>query len=144
MGIKWRRFWVQPTQFKWFLFEPQKYFFVLQSRVFFFFQMAIFTTLFDVAQRYENRRWKWQRCFDIVYCCSNQCWNRQCWFDVIQRLKLLRWFLVMRYHIKLKTTLKQRWKICRSEILTYTSSIFDSLGILYPIILELNWILQNL
>lgn len=61
-GIKWRRFWVERIQFKWFLFEIQKYYFVFYSRFFvllcFFFSNGhiqnIVSTLPNVKMDFEN------------------------------------------------------------------------------------------
>ena len=55
----------------------------------FFFEWSYSQRCFDVDQRCENRRWKWQRCFDVVR--SNQRWNRQHWLDVVERCKFQRW-----------------------------------------------------
>ena len=35
-GIKWKRYWAQHIQFKWFLFEAQKHYFVFDSRFIFY------------------------------------------------------------------------------------------------------------
>ena len=47
-------------------FEAQKYYFVFESRLKFFSKWLYSQRCFDFAQRFENRRWKWQRCFDVV------------------------------------------------------------------------------
>ena len=58
-------------------FEAQKYYFVLESRLNFFFKWSYLQRCFDVAQRFENRRWKWQRYFNVVLCCKFQSWHTQ-------------------------------------------------------------------
>ena len=95
----------------------------------------------DVAQRFGNRRWKWQQCFDVVWHCSNHHWNRQRWFDDVQRCNVQRrhtprcfnvdfWhFLELQRHGNLRTTLKQRWNVCWAYIFcliirTYLNKIF--------------------
>ena len=72
-------------------FEVQKYYFVFESMLKYFFQMVIFGRLFRSCQRCENRRWKWQRCFDVVQRCSVQRWETQCCFNVVLRCKFPRW-----------------------------------------------------
>ena len=42
-------------------FEVQKYYFVFESRLISFFKWSYSQRWFDVVQRCENRRWKWQR-----------------------------------------------------------------------------------
>ena len=71
-------------------FEVQKYYFVFESRLIFFFQMVIFTTLFRrcptlwkstlkltaLFWRCSVQRWKTQRCFNVVLRCKFQrCFN---------------------------------------------------------------------
>ena len=75
--------------------------FLTWCSIFIFFKWSYSQRCFDVAQRCENLRWKWQRCFD-VWCCSNQRWNRQRWFDVVQRCKFQRWRTQRCFNVDLK------------------------------------------
>ena len=43
------------------------------------------------SQRCENRRWKWQRCFDVVLRCLIQRWKTPRCFNVVLRCKIQRW-----------------------------------------------------
>ena len=65
-------------------FEAQKYYFVFELRLNFFFKWSY-------SQRCENRRWKWQRCFDVVLRCLIQRWKTQRCFNVVLRCKIQRW-----------------------------------------------------
>ena len=51
----------------------------------------IFFFKWSYSQRCENRRWKWQRCFDVVLRCSIQRWKTQRCFNVVLRCKIQRW-----------------------------------------------------
>ena len=72
-------------------FEAQKYYFAFESWLNFFFKWSYLQRCFDVAQRCENRRWKWQRSFDVVQLCSIQRWKVQRCFTVVQCCKFHRW-----------------------------------------------------
>ena len=87
MGKKWRKF--ESSIF----FEAQKYYFVFESRLFFsfFFKWSYSQSCFDVVQRCENQRWKWQSCFDVAWRCSIQLWKTQRCFNVVQRCRFQRW-----------------------------------------------------
>ena len=98
-------------------FEAQKYYFVFELRLNFFFKWSY-------SQRCENRRWKWQRCFDVVLRCSIQRWKTQRCFKLFYVVKFnvdvhnvvltLIWRCAMsRRHINLKSnTLNRRWNVC--------------------------------
>ena len=72
--------------------EAQKYYFAFESRLNFFFKWSYLQRFFDVPQRCENRRWKWQHCLrlfnstlkytTIFQRCKLQGWHTQRCFDV--------------------------------------------------------------
>ena len=96
-------------------FETQKYYFVFESRLSFFSKWSYSQCCFDVAQRCENRRWKWQRCFDVVYRCSLQhCFNVVNFIvDVHNVVSTSVWrCATLRSHINLKRMLNRRWNVC--------------------------------
>ena len=69
-----------------------KYYFVFTlwfTFLFFFFIWSYSQRCFNVAQRSENRHWKWQRCFErrfnFVQGCKLQHWRLPRWFDVVRR-----------------------------------------------------------
>ena len=84
----------------------------------------IFFFKWSYSQRCENRRWKWQRCFDVVLRCSIQRWKTQRCFKLFYVVKFnvdvhnvvltLIWRCAMsRRHINLKSnTLNRRWNVC--------------------------------
>ena len=82
-------------------FEVQKYYFVFESMLKYFFKWSYSQGCFDVAQRCENRRWKWQRCFDVVQRCSVQRWETQRCFNVVLRCKFPRWHTQRCFNIDL-------------------------------------------
>ena len=47
-------------------FEAQKYYFVFESRLNFFFKRSYSQRCFDVVQRCKNRRWKFRRCLTLI------------------------------------------------------------------------------
>ena len=63
-------------------FEVQKYYFVFESRLIFFFKWSYLQRRFDVVQCCKSRRWKWQRCFNVVLRCKFQRWHTQRCFNV--------------------------------------------------------------
>ena len=108
-------------------FEVQKYCFVFESMLIFFFKWSYWQRCFNVAQRCENRRWKWQCCFDVVQRCSVQRWKTQRCFNVVLRCKfqLFQRCATSWRHIDLKTTLNRRWNVCwvaSTFILRYSHS----------------------
>ena len=98
--------------------------FLTRGLVFIFLKCSCsYSYCFNVAQRCENLRGKWQRCFDVVQRCSNQRWNRHVDstlfnvvnfnVDVHNVVSTLIWRCVTsRRHINLKTTLKRRRNVC--------------------------------
>ena len=75
MGEKIKKFWCQRIQFKWSLFEAPTYYFVVESRFIFLFFL----------------KWSYSHCFDVAKHCENRHYNRQYWFDVVQRCKSQLW-----------------------------------------------------
>ena len=80
-------------------FEVQKYYFIFESRLIYFFQMVIFatlvrrcptlwkstlnmTTLFRRCLTLSVQRWKTQRCFNVVLHCKFQRWHTKRCFNV--------------------------------------------------------------
>ena len=61
------------------ILEAQKYYFAFESRLNW---MIIFATLFRRCPTLWNRRWKWQRCFNVVERCKCQRWWTQRCFNV--------------------------------------------------------------
>ena len=87
--LKWikneKKIWVQ--QIIW----SSKILFCFWIEAYFFFNWSYSQSCFDVAQRRENRRWKWQRLFDIVQRCSIQHSKTQRCFNVVQCCKYQGW-----------------------------------------------------
>ena len=101
----------------------------------FFFKWIHLQRCFDVAQRCENRRWKWQHCFDVVNVVqiNFEISNVDVTFfnivnfnvDVYSIVSTLIWrCATSQRHINLKTTLKQRWNVCWEDKWNYIETIW--------------------
>ena len=114
-------------------FEAQKYYFVFESRLtFHFFEMVIFTTLFQCCPTLSKSTLKmttfFGRCLTLfkstlkqttlIRRCSMLCDSMLFYVvnfnvDVHNLVSTLIWrCATSRRHINLKTTLKRRWKVC--------------------------------
>ena len=97
-GIKWRRFWVQRSNFKWLLFEAWKYYFVFDSRFIFYLSFSKWSFIHNVILTLPN-------VVKIVVEKGNV--HK---IDVHKVVSIMIWrCATSRRHINLKTTLKQRW-----------------------------------
>ena len=63
--------------------------FLTVGLIFIFLKWSQSQCCFNVVLSCENLRWKLKLCFDKR--CSNQLWNKQRWFDVVQRYKFQCW-----------------------------------------------------
>ena len=97
-------------------FEAQKYYFVFESSLFFSFcKWSYLQRCFDVAQRCENRRWKWQRCLWRCLTLFNSMLLNVVNFnaDIHNVVSTLVWrCTTSRLYINPKATLKRRWNVC--------------------------------
>ena len=101
-------------------FEVQKYYFVFESRlIFFFFQMVIFSTLFrrcprswKLTLKMTKLFWRCLTLFSSVL--KNTTLLQPCsTLDIHSAVSTLIWrCTTSRHHINLKTTLNRRWNFC--------------------------------
>ena len=86
-------------------------------KVYFLFTWLHSQCSFNVSQRCKNKRWKWQRCFDVAYRSSYQRCKSCNFVNLNVDINNVVWTLIWgcatsRRHINLKTKLKQHWKVC--------------------------------
>ena len=101
-GTKWRKFWVQHIQFKWFLLKLESIIMFLTRGLFFTFVMVIFTRLLRRGSTLCKSTLKMTTCFEVVQHCKFQLWRIQCCFDVV-------------WHRDVISTYEQRENVCQKR-----------------------------
>ena len=113
-------------------FEAQKYYFVFESRLNFFFQMVILTTLFRSCPTLGKSTVKMPTLFRRCLTLFNSTLKTQCCFNVGQRFKFQRWRTRRSFNVDLMlydvaTSYQQRWTNVEMFSGPYAQEISDHL-----------------